>query len=435
MEEAMRHPVLIVIASVLLGVGTAAAAQADDTYLYPPAGDVGPPLATEVHRTMTVEYDNANARLRPVPSRTVWISPADGDGPQPPPPPPTQPDQPVVPGEVDVPTDPMPTTTPDPYAAEGEVPLVTPCPLPCDPCEPCFPCADLDPCARWTIQLEGNVTWINDPEGTFGLESFTGQQMNWDGLEYDPAFGGGGMIQYAFRPGTRIQLRGSYLGSFDAEGPTSGQFAFAPPIPGIAAINSAMLTSEAELMTGELNLIHEVMSSSCARFDVGIGARAVYFEETAVATGFGTAFNPGFPGAPYVRSVAEELLIGAQLVTAMHFDLSNCFTVTFGFEPGLGYLTRDLVVEDRSIFAGGEHVSRNDEEQLVFMFEAEISAKWRLTKNIALVGGYRLLFVDEIVRANDAMDFTKSFSGAVQARQETDQLFAHTLFVGVSIDF
>ena len=81
----------------------------------------------------------------------------------------------------------------------------------------------------------------------------------------------------------------------------------------------------------------------------------------------------------------------------------------------IGNLNRNVTVTDNSIFAGGSHTSRSEEDELVFAFEVELSGRWRLNRCLSLVGGYRLLFVDDVVRANDAMDFNKSFSGAVQA--------------------
>ena len=42
--------------------------------------------------------------------------------------------------------------------------------------------------------------------------------------------------------------------------------------------------------------------------------------------------------------------------------------------------------------------------------------------------------LDDVVRAHEAMDFSKSNSGAVQATQNTDQLIIHTFFVGFSLD-
>jgi hypothetical protein len=275
---------------------------------------------------------------------------------------------------------------------------------------------------------------VNSPEGTFGLESFTGNQMNWEGVDYDPTYGGGILIQHALSSCSRIELRGSWLGQVDASARTTGQFAFAPPIPGIAANNSMIVESEAEVITGELNWVRQ-LGGCRTRYDLGLGLRATYFEETASANNFATAFNPGFPGAPFVTSTVEEYFIGAQLVTGVHHDVNRCLELSAMFKPALGNLNRNLTVNDNSIFAGGAHTSRSEEDELVFAFEVELSAKWRLNRCIALVAGYRLLFVDDIVRANDAMDFTKSFSGAVQAAHTTDQLFVHTLFAGVNLSF
>ena len=48
-----------------------------------------------------------------------------------------------------------------------------------------------------------------------------------------------------------------------------------------------------------------------------------------------------------------------------------------------------------------------------------------------VTGSYTLLFLDSVVRAQDALDFTQAATGAVQARQKTDSMLVHAVFLGV----
>ena len=58
-----------------------------------------------------------------------------------------------------------------------------------------------------------------------------------------------------------------------------------------------------------------------------------------------------------------------------------------------------------------------------------------MSRCLAFTLGYNLLFLDNVQRANDAMDFSASTSGAVQARNEVDQLLWHGVYAGISFEF
>jgi len=284
--------------------------------------------------------------------------------------------------------------------------------------------------------LEGSFSFLNSPEGPFGLQAFTGSQMAWDGIDYGGELGGRLTYERTLSPRSLLQVRGEYLGGWSDSARTGGSFAFAPAIPGIAATNTATVSSEADVISGEVNFWQRSAAAERSHWAYGGGLRVISFNETARANQFGTAFAPGFPSAPFVRSDTDNLFIGAQALGAYHWRVRPSFEVTFGSKLMLGNMNRDLRVSDSSIFSGGPHsAAKSKEDELTFGVEASIDFIWHLSRRISLTGGYRLLVLQDVVRANDAMDFSKSFSGAVQAAQTTDDAYVHSVFLGLALDF
>ena len=87
------------------------------------------------------------------------------------------------------------------------------------------------------------------------------------------------------------------------------------------------------------------------------------------------------------------------------------------------------------LLAGGPHTASEGDDEFVFGLNLDLSAAWHLTPHLAIVGGYDLLFLDNVQRAEDGMDFSNSNSGAVQATQNPDQLVIHSLFLGITFSF
>jgi hypothetical protein len=324
-----------------------------------------------------------------------------------------------------------------------------------DPCAPC-PCYQLRdacgwptdcngcPLGRFEVALQAMYTIITDPEHAFGLDTFLPNQLRWNDLDYDPELGGRVALRFAMTPCDRVELRGAWFGEFDDSVRQTGVFGFGPagavpPIPavapGVAGPFAADFSVESELWTVELNWWSEQICDGRWRLDTVVGARAIYFDEEASVTNFTPAFNPGFPGAPFIRSESENLFLGIQAGGQVHWDLSQCFEINASLKGMLGNINRETVVTDNSIFSGGPHQAVLEDDEIVWGFEAEAGVRWRLFRWLSIEAGYSLLFLDEVQRAYDAMNFNGAASGAVQAQSAPDQVVTHSLFAGLTLQF
>jgi hypothetical protein len=303
-------------------------------------------------------------------------------------------------------------------------------------------CWPVDPCGRRygrvDLTLEATYTGTAAPDGPFGLAvPGAPAQMSWDALDYGFNFAGRGTLRYWVRPQHALELRGSYLGSWDDSARSAGTFGFRPGPGGLGgqiAPNSARLHADAKLYSGELNYWMELACRGCTRFDLLLGARWLQFNENASATDWAAPILPG-AGPPFVRSEVENRFLGGQIGGAIRRDVGERFTLSFVLKGLVGGIRRKADVSDANVFAGGTHSASSTDSELVLGMEAELGFRWRLSSRMAITGGYTLTALDNVLRAHDAMDFTQSTSGAVQARQQTDQLIAHTFFVGLNLNF
>lgn len=321
-------------------------------------------------------------------------------------------------------------------------------------CSDCFQPRDLcgwavDNCGnrlgQWEITLAGMYASTGSPDGILGEDLFiAGNHLDWNKVDYPGEFGAFGSISYRFEPQTRVELAGTYYGSPDDSNAQSGQFAATPGVTGLGDVSrpvDATFTSEAETWSIELNVWTEVSCSGHWRMDAGIGGRYVSFEETAHVDFVTTGPGP-FPVADgFVNSNVTNEFYGGQLCFAVHYDAEFGCECPSQWEFGasikalFGSISRDLTVTDDSIFAGGEHVSSEGDDEFVFGLNFDLTAKWKITPCIAVFAGYDLFFLDNVQRAEDGMDFSNSNSGAVQATQNPDQLVIHSLFLGVTFTF
>jgi hypothetical protein len=340
----------------------------------------------------------------------------------------------------EVPPPPPPAATGPMFVRQPRMAADDDCSLPCgqkrDDC-----CWSLDWCGNrygcFEITIEGTFGVMNDPANVLGEPILApgAPQYDWDLLDYEWEFGARGALRYQFQAQSWLELKGAYYGSWESTSNQPGRrFGFLPTPPFVSGVSSGVLTSEADLIGFELNYVNELDCAGCVRWDMLVGARYMMFEEEANAT-----FNPNAglglftPGR--VNSDVENTYIAGQLGIIGHWDVSDRFEINASVKAILGNLNRQAVVTDANIFVGGPHRSASEEDEVTFGTELELGMKYRLTPRIAVTAGYNLLFLDNVLRANDAMDFTKSVSGAVQARQELDQLLVHTVFVGFNFNF
>jgi hypothetical protein len=326
-------------------------------------------------------------------------------------------------------------------------PVIDPC---CGP-QPCFQKRDdcgwaIDSCGYLygpvDLTLEGMASWFSSPDGPLGeLVSGNPDPLEWNDIDYPVAFGGRATISYRYDAPSRIELRGTYWGSTDESSLETGFFGSATGAGGTGDISrevEADMESEAEMWGIELNWWTEVACQGRTRVDVGFGLRYLRFDETARVdfTTIGPPPPPFFPVADgFVESDVQNDFFGAQIGVVLHVDASDCLEFYAGAKGLFGQINRDIDVSDDSIFAGATHSSSSEDDEFVFGVDFELGLKWRISTRLSITAGYNLFFLDEVQRAEDAMDFAHSTTGAVQARQSPDQLVVSSLFLGISINF
>lgn len=332
-------------------------------------------------------------------------------------------------------------------------------PDPCSPCPPCRvfylppPCAQprdvcgwpLDWCGQpygpWDVSLELMASLLNDLEGPFGLQTYgEGNQLTWDEVDYGIAPGLRLTADYRFSPFDRFEARLTYYGHWEGDSHQIGVFGAYPGDSGTgdtSRLTDAQLSAEATLWGGELNWWTELSCEDIYRFEAGAGVRVLSFTEDALALLSTSSSGPGgFPqNNSLVHSEVDNFFYGVQAIGALHVDLYDLLTFTGSARVMGGNLLRKVTVNDDSIFAGGTHLAKTDDEAIVFGFELGLGLEYRFANCWQVIGGYNFLLLDDVQRADDAQDFNRSNSGAVQARIQPDQIVVHSLVLGVTLNF
>jgi hypothetical protein len=299
------------------------------------------------------------------------------------------------------------------------------------------------PYGCFTIWLEGLYSFFDAPEGGFGLPPFLAggpavpDPIVWDGLDYEGAFGGRVTLQARTAPQSYVELRGTYYGSYESSARDAGQFGFLTGPGGVGGVivpNAATMTAEADIFGAEINYWTEVACIDCASWNLGAGVHWVQLEESAGAVDWAAPFAP-FTSPATITSTVENTFIGVQLGGMVRWALNPRLEFQGSVKGMVGFMMRDIVVQDSSVFSGGAHTATSEDDQIVAGLDVDLLLHLKLTRMIGITAGYNLLFVDNVVRAHDAFDFTLSGSGAVQAQQKTDQAIVHSLLVGVVINF
>ncbi|MHC5012064.1 MAG: BBP7 family outer membrane beta-barrel protein [Planctomycetota bacterium] len=299
------------------------------------------------------------------------------------------------------------------------------------------------PYGRLDITLEGLYTMFDDPSGVLGVPpAFVApgpgvpNAFQWGLTDYDEEFGGRVTIRYAVAPVSYIELRGAWYGEFEGTSRQTGVFGFQPGpagLGGLSALNTATFDMEADLYTGELNYWTEASCVGNSRFDVGGGVRYVRFEETASAINWALPIVPA-AGPASIVSEADNTFVGIQLGGAWHYDFSPTFEFRIAARGLIGNVNQDTTVTDANVLAGGTHVSRVDYDEIRLGADVDVGFFLRLSPRFGVTLGYNMFLLDGVARANNAMDFTQSVSGAVQAAIADDQIVNHSLFLGLNIN-
>lgn len=297
---------------------------------------------------------------------------------------------------------------------------------------------------RLVIWAEGLWSFLKAPEGLMGEAPYLAgptanpDPIDWGVLDYDDGQAGGRFtVRYAVAPEMWIEARATYYGEYSDTKSESGRFGFMPGPAGVGGVtvpNTADLRVESEVYGGELNFWTEVACTGTASWSVGGGAHWVQFNEGVTASNWAVPFAP-FDTPPYMRSYVQNTYIAAQFGGSVRWEITPCFDVTLLLKGMLGNMNRQLTVSDNSVFSGGYHGATNETNEVVAGVDVDVSVRWRLTRWLALTAGYNLLFVDNVLRAHDGMDFTKSNSGAIQPIDAADQLVVHSVLLGIQVQF
>jgi len=372
---------------------------------------------------------------------------------------PAPPAPPEVPGEPETeqPMTPDEPAADDPAPDDGAADVRDPCDFPppapragcwepCAPSDPCDPCAP-DPCGRccfptdvcgWDVDscgrrlgkteivIEALFTLYDEMDGLVGLAA-PAPALSWNPSSYDGEIGGRVTLRYALTPKDKIEARGAWYG--EAEGTSSqfGSIGSAPPAGNVLGPVTATLTTQSELLSAETNWWRRFCCKGRWRFSGSLGIRYIGLEETARGDTFLGAAAP-VPG--FFQSSTNTDFLAGQLGAAAHYTPWKNFEVGLIGKALLGSMRRNLDVTDDSIFVGGMHAATSEKTEFGFGAEFELALLWRLNRRIALTGGYALLFLNDIVRADDALDFSQGGTGAVQAQQKTSAYLNHSIFAG-----
>lgn len=332
---------------------------------------------------------------------------------------------PVVPAPVPMPVVPAPRPYPMPAAPPATV---------------AAPARAARP--RVEVSVAAMLGLVPAPEGPVGgVLARLPNEMRWDDLDYQADLGsairGRAGVRIAVRGADWLELEGGWLASTSDTSRASGVFAFFPGAGGTGGVsnpNTADLEAESDLYNGELNYVGCLGSDGCQTVQWIGGVRFLRFDETVSASNWAAPF-PGLAGSPFVRSEVENTYIAAQLGLAYERRLTSRLLLRTRLTGLVGSMTNDIQVDDEAFFGPGAHSSSTDDSRLAFGGELGVGLRFLVTPRIGIDLGYELLILDQVVRAHDGMDFTKSDTGAVQAIRVGDTLVTHLFHLGLTVGF
>ncbi|MDF1702461.1 MAG: hypothetical protein P1V36_15025, partial [Planctomycetota bacterium] len=327
---------------------------------------------------------------------------------------------------------------------EWPAPATRPCDICPPPCGPtacgeapcgrlsknacCWPRDDcgwaIGPCGgrrgRTEIVLEGAFTLFDDMEGLVGEAIPAGANgLTWDENDYDGEFGGRITLRHAITPKDKVEARGVWYGDFAANSSQNGVLGFSPPAGGVTPAVNGTLSNTSEAMSLEVNWVREVCCKGRWRWSTILGMRYIGLDESARGD---FVLGAVAPVNAFARSQVDTTLIAGQLGASGQWLVTERTEIGITGKVLLGSLYSGIDVEDDSIFVGGPHNAAATDTSFGLGGEIEVSLTHWLTRDLGLTAGYTLLFVNDVVRANQAMDFSQAGTGAVQARHSRSEL-------------
>jgi hypothetical protein len=286
----------------------------------------------------------------------------------------------------------------------------------------------------WDLTVEAGLSILEDPEGILGEPLPAGlTPFDFGRNSYDPAFGVRITAGYSTGRGTRWEARITYLGSADASSRQTGQFGFRTT-PGAPLLTSPVATTtlanETEIWSGEFNYWRQWKCDPCSEIHWGLGGRFIAIDDEATATNWA-----GLAPNAFLSAEADNRFLGAQLMGSWRQRPSPKFSWAASAKLLVGWMNRDLTESDVSIVTGGATTNGSREEtDLTWGFELEVSALWRVMSRVGITASYTLLYLNEVSRVEDVLDFAQAATGSLQMKDSGDSALIHAFFVGVRID-
>jgi hypothetical protein len=293
-----------------------------------------------------------------------------------------------------------------------------------------------EPKRRLRVAIEGLIAFWEGAQGPFGEPSGQPDQMVWDILGSTEAPGVRLGALYEVDPRNSVEARWTWFTEIEQQGRQTGVFGFSPGdggAAGVSASNTATFRRKVEVMSFEANWWRLLPNVDKVRADFLLGARVIPIDEQASAVDWANDFGAG--ADPFVRSEVSNTFAGGQVGVAVVYAAGS--RVEFvGILKGLfGAMMRDIKVMDQAFFSGGLHAGSIEETDFVFGVDLDLGLRVWVAERIAVTLGYNLLFVDGVVHATGAQDFSQSATGAVQPRVAKDELVLHSVLLGVIVDF
>ena len=289
---------------------------------------------------------------------------------------------------------------------------------------------------RLRVAIEGLIAFWEGMQGPFGEPTGQSDQMMWDILGSTEAPGVRLGALYEVDPRNSVEARWTWFTEIDQQGRQSGVFGFSPGDggpPGVSAPNSATFRRQVDVFSLEASWWRVLPDVEKAHANFLLGVRAIRVDEQASAVDWENDFGSG--SDPFVASDVSNTFIGGQVGVAVTYAAGS--RVEFvGILKGLfGAMLRDISVVDQAFFSGGLHSGSIEETDFVFGIDLDLGLRVWVSRRVAVSFGYNLLFLDGVVHANGAMDFSQGATGAVQPRVTKDELVLHSFLLGVIVDF
>ena len=114
---------------------------------------------------------------------------------------------------------------------------------------------------------------------------------------------------------------------------------------------------------------------------------------------------------------------------------TSCLDLRLSASVIAGPSWRDVAMQSSDFVTPGAKRSNEDFVSLFVGGAFETTLRWRLNRWLSVTAGYEALVVTDVQRADDAFDFTRASTGAVQITDNTDTLFVQTVALGLRFDF